>query len=567
MGMIIILIPLLIYLVAALAVKKGEIKHPDDYFIAYKNVGTTPFANSSIAYGFQVATVYPFIVWAATGSILLALANSFFWGVGILVFSFVIPKLSEFIGTDKTLHGFIGEKYKSTGLRLTTSYLTILGIAGVALAEIVWGSSILSILIGDSKPAMYLILFFMISYVLLYIFRGGQLSSIRTDQIQLIFSYLGVFVVIGYSIFVLIKNSVTLNFSTSFSLLVLIISLAGILFYRKFRFLKSQTTTGKLAGITKLSNIFISTLFIIVICLALYSLPKLNFAGAKTSLAVGSFGILTLLAYSLMPLLFQFCDMTNWQRILSVEVGNADDKSRVVKNITKGLRVYGVESPFSWFSVIALGAFVALAFPGIIASGDPFYNIPNLLVSSAKWYEQLFGYTFIVSILAIMLSTVDSAIIAIMFAFTYDVCPFSRKILDSRDKSAISKNAPKIMAVGKAFSVVLILFLSLHIFIDYFEFSGINFIGMLFAFYTAQLSFAIPVIGAILFKSLSPKGFVIASIISSATFGVLSGVYITIKGLEAYQWVPIIGTLCISFIIYFIGYFGNKSGKGKEDLA
>ena len=165
-----------------------------------------------------------------------------------------------------------------------------------------------------------------------------------------------------------------------------------------------------------------------------------------------------------------------------------------------------------------------------------------------------------------MLSTVDSAITAIMFAFTYDAYPFSRKILDSKDESAISKNAPKIMAVGKAFSVVLILFLSLHIFIDYFEFSGINFIGMLFAFYTAQLSFAIPVIGAILFKSLPRKGFVIASIIVSAAFGVLSGVYITIKGLEAYQWMPIIGNLCISTIIYFIGYFGNKSGKGKDNL-
>jgi len=563
LGIFVILIPLAIYLIAGMVAKK-DIKHPDDFFIAYKKVGTTPFANSSIAYGFQIATVYPFIIWAATGSISLALANSFFWGVGILIFSLVIPKLSEFIGTDKTLHGFIGEKYKSTGLRLTTSYLTILGIAGVALAEIVWGSSILSILIGDSKIAMYLILFFMILYVLLYILRGGQLSSIRTDQIQLIFSYLGVFIIIGYSIFILIKNGVTLNFSASFSLLILIVSLAGILFYRKFCFLKPETSAGKLGGISKLSNILISALFIIVICLALYSLPKLNFAGAKTSLAIGSFGFLTLLAYSLMPLLFQFCDMTNWQRILSVEVGNADDKSRVVKNITKGLRVYGIESPFSWFSVIALGAFVALAFPSVIAGGDPFYNIPNLLVSSAKWYEQLFGYTFIVSILAIMLSTVDSAIAAIMFASTYDAYPFSRKILDSKDESAISKNAPKIMAAGKTFSVVLILFLSLHIFIDYFEFSGVNFIGMLFAFYTAQLSFAIPVIGAILFKSLPPKGFVIVSIISSAAFGVLSGVWITIKGLEAYQWVPIIGTLFISFIIYFVGYIYTELRKYKE---
>jgi len=207
-----------------------------------------------------------------------------------------------------------------------------------------------------------------------------------------------------------------------------------------------------------------------------------------------------------------------------------------------------------------LGAFVALAFPSVIASGDPFYNIPNLLVSSAKWYEQLFGYTFIVSILAIMLSTVDSAISAIMFAFTYDAYPFSRKILDSKDDPAISINALKIMGVGKAFSVVLILFLSLHIFIDYFEFGGINFIGMLFAFYTAQLSFAIPVIGAILLKPLPRKGFVIVSIIVSAAFGVLSGVWITIKSLEAYGWLPIIGTLFISIIIYSAGYLKKLRG-------
>jgi len=35
MGMVIIVIPLLIYFASALAVKKGKIKHPDDYFIAY----------------------------------------------------------------------------------------------------------------------------------------------------------------------------------------------------------------------------------------------------------------------------------------------------------------------------------------------------------------------------------------------------------------------------------------------------------------------------------------------------------------------------------------------------
>ena len=62
-----------------------------------------------------------------------------------------------------------------------------------------------------------------------------------------------------------------------------------------------------------------------------------------------------------------------------------------------------------------------------------------------------------------------------------------------------------------------------------------------------------------LLKSLPRKGFVITSIISSAAFGVFSGVWITIKGLDAYQWVPIIGTLFISVILYSLGYIIGKN--------
>ena len=558
-GIFVILIPFAIYLIAGLT-QKDEIKTPDDFFIAYRKVGSTPFANSSIAYGFQVATVYPFIIWASTGSISLALANSFFWGAGILLFSLIIPKLKEFIGTDKTLHGFIGERYKSNSLRVITSYLTIIGVSGIVLAEIVWGSSVLAILVGDSKPIMNIILFVMVFYVSLYILKGGQLSSIKTDQVQLIFSYIGVFVIIGYTLFILLKNDITLNFTSSLSVIFLIISLSSILWMRKFRFFNYfKPSTNKLTGKAISSNTIISILFIVVIGLALYSLPKLNFSSAKASLSIANFGILTLLAYSIMPLLWQFSDMTNWQRILSVEINNGNE--RQIERITKGMRVYGFESPFSWFSIIALGAFASLAFPGVIAGGDPFYNIPNLLIASAKWYEQLFGYMFIVSILAIMLSTVDSAITAIMFAFTYDAFPVSRKILDSKDKTAIEKNTPAILAIGRTFIILFILFLSIYVLIDRYGFGGDKFIGMLFAFYTAQLSFAIPVVAAILFKSLPRNNFVIASIVISAFFGVVSGLCITFKGLEAYQWLPIIGSLLVSSTIFFSGYLGVK-GNG-----
>jgi Na+/proline symporter len=63
LGIIVIAIPLIIYIVGALSVARREIKHPDDFFVAYRKVGVTAFSSSSIAYAFQVSTVYPFLLW------------------------------------------------------------------------------------------------------------------------------------------------------------------------------------------------------------------------------------------------------------------------------------------------------------------------------------------------------------------------------------------------------------------------------------------------------------------------------------------------------------------------
>jgi hypothetical protein len=96
MGILIILIPLSIYLLAALTVKKGEINHPDDYFAAFKKVGRTEFTSSSIASGFQVSRIYPFLFWAASLFLFVPFVNVVFWGIGILLFYFSLVEFRSF---------------------------------------------------------------------------------------------------------------------------------------------------------------------------------------------------------------------------------------------------------------------------------------------------------------------------------------------------------------------------------------------------------------------------------------------------------------------------------------
>lgn len=80
-GAIIIFIPLLIYIVGALSVRRKGLSHPDDFFAAYKKVGETAFSSSSIAYAFQVSTIYPFLLWGASRFYFVPLVNTICWGI------------------------------------------------------------------------------------------------------------------------------------------------------------------------------------------------------------------------------------------------------------------------------------------------------------------------------------------------------------------------------------------------------------------------------------------------------------------------------------------------------
>jgi hypothetical protein len=76
----------LIYILGAFSVAQKDLTHPDDFFIAFKKVGVTAFSSSSIAYAFQMSTVYPFLLWGALNFYFVPLVNTICWGLGIFLF-------------------------------------------------------------------------------------------------------------------------------------------------------------------------------------------------------------------------------------------------------------------------------------------------------------------------------------------------------------------------------------------------------------------------------------------------------------------------------------------------
>ena len=80
---VLILAPFAIYVWAAFSTPK-ETLDPDTFFLAPGRISSTEFANTSVAYGFQIASVSVFIAWGYFYG-LGAFVNPVFWGVGILL--------------------------------------------------------------------------------------------------------------------------------------------------------------------------------------------------------------------------------------------------------------------------------------------------------------------------------------------------------------------------------------------------------------------------------------------------------------------------------------------------
>jgi hypothetical protein len=555
---ILILLPLVIYLAAALTIPREAVRTPDDFFIAYRKVSPNPFTNSSIAYAFQVATVYPFITWGCQGVFLVPLLNALFWGLGILLFYRILARLKLFIGSDMTLHGFLGQCYTPL-IRRCTSVLTIIGLLGVALAEIVWGSQAL-LALTSNKQTIYVIMFLFTFLVLLYISYGGQISSIRTDQLQLIFSYVGVFGLMLYFLVVcILRTKVAVSGILSFSCLLLVAYTLLIFLLRRGRFLQSTDQVNQFdKHMTLASNTLVNVL---LLGTAVASVALLFRHGLSHKLfdwvSLDSFGTKGALALVLLPTLWQFVDMTNWQRILAVRNDN-DTSDDQLYNIKRGLLVYAVESPFTWLLFLALGALVVVARTDLGGVGDIFVRLPKTLMASPSVPDNLLGALFVVSVLAIMLSTVDSVIMAILFTFVYDTFPPTAKILDKKQANEIDAKRMNILLVARICGLVAMLGgIGLYVLFDTSGLGGDRFIGVLFSFYTAQLAMAPAVAGAVFLRRRPVNNWLLGSVLCGAAVGICIGLYATVIE-PAYQWDSILWCLGVSCGLYGFSLLGEK---------
>lgn len=538
---VLVLSPVLIYLVAALLERRRTVAS-SEFFLAANQVSSFEFANSSIGYGFQIASVSVFFAWGYLYGF-GALVNPIFWGVGIVLFGFLLPRMSSYLGSGKTLHGYLGERYNSRELEVIASIVTLIAFLGTFVAELAWGSAVFKMFSSD-PVIVGAIITGMAIVIAIYLVRAGQLNAMRTDQVQLVFTYFG-FLALGVSLIWLAGDGGAEDRATSLILslaLAICLVVMSLMIWRQIRVERRLVTTERFT----LTH-FVRPALLVLLAVAVFVLAANLFRTWPDTESVPvvvtsptflnfSQGTANLLALALLPLFWQFVDVTMWQRLAAVQLPlDAEQKQRDrLRPIRVGLQRFAFESPVTWLFAIIVGIALRHAPIGINEETiwDGIGNIPIALLDSQISPGQFVGVglalVFGAAIVAAMLSTADSMLMGALVVFSLDLAPRAKQASDPAATPATSADA---IRIGR---IAIVLFTVIALSIIWIQLlSQVQVLPILLGAYAAQLSLAACVIGTLVFGTLpTDKRWAIASVLA----GVLATGYATFVALGNPAW-------------------------------
>jgi Na+/proline symporter len=534
------------------------------YFFAQRRISSTAFANGSIAYGFQIASVSVFFSWGFHYGF-GALINPIFWGIGILWFLFTLPRFSFVLGRAQTLHSFLGSIYKNSVVTRIAAAMTILGLLGAFTAEVAWGSTVISLIRSDAV-FIGIVTFIMACFAMFYVIWAGQESIVLADQYRLVVAQAGFSIVLVFLVTLLHwRGHAVQNIGTLLSTVTLVLFLAVV-----------WTTNRQIAnarGDNSEQSLQIQCTRcirgVMIACASVSLLNTITFANSVPGKLwayhdISSFaqGPINLVSLALLPLFWQYIDFTMWQRLSGVDVRDAADFARVRFSMLR----YAIETPISW--IFALVAGVALRYGAIpFDAGSIDSGIASIPIALASGNTSFGGIVDVIAaglfgaaIVAAMMSTADTFIIGATAAFVYDLIPSKVAGISTIKTEGGSQNA---VTVGKIAGLFMVLVALTSYWVS--TYYGFDLVGVLFGAYSGQLALVPSVLGAIyLGKDVPPSWVSIVSILA----GFLSGITATVVALISPEWAlyPPLFSLGLSVPTYVIGYLLSPPARDAHNF-
>jgi Na+/proline symporter len=553
LGFLAFVVSLLLYLLVARKAGKVQPTHPNQFFLSQNAHDESQFAASQITYALQMATVYPFFVFAFTGAWWIAAWNTLFYAIGIILLYAVLPRFMSghcaIVGSSRTIHAFIANLHGAPALRRFTAGMSIVGFTGLTAFELVWGARILRVLFGGNSSIYYLAIVILAFYLVLYLWLGGQRGTINTGQFQLVIAYVGLHAAVAWA---LLQPKVSVANMDAPVLLPVIVIIGVLMLVSRLRWLRLGLDSSKLER--GLAFITISSLIVMlaVICSKSGVLSAASFTSKTIERSTEFWWQLS--AFALLPLFFQFVDMTNWQRMASLA---SSDQVGLLRHVRNGLWRYLLESPLSWLLPVVLGL-CAIQMLGDKVEGDSWDAFIARVIESSGLLNSIVATLIIAGVAAIFLSTADGLLSAIGYSYAYDVDKRTRTMLD-RETSTEWKAKDVNYVIGRgraAMATLLLAIILIFLCADIAGDSGEKILGVFLAFFTPMMAFAPAIlIPAVTGRVASPRVATLA-IVGGALVGVASGIVSAFRG-GLWQWASIDATFVVSWATYLLGFWSG----------
>lgn len=414
-----------------------RLRSVDDYQFGERNLNPSDVVDASIMYGLQIAAIALFATWGFQFG-LTALVVPAFWAVGYVIFALMLSNdfLGRFVQDNRfrTLHGFLADHGKVRSVRLVAALLTLIGLAGPAMVEaFTVGRSVAAAVPDFGAPGGVGLAIAFLAVSLIYMTRSGFPGVVRLNQFQMVVGYGGFCIALaGIMVWSIgrVGPSVIFNLSVGGMLTTIAIGVLkvwhDIASYRYVSLMLPDEAPKQTHDILGLSAVMIGIgSFAVAAVNAATSdvgtVAAVAWFGTGTGTSNGyGFTLFATVSLFIANAFYQFVDITQWQRLLSIAV---DQKklSETAKVLRSNVVTGGICSSMTWVLAILFGIFLRSLFPA--EDTDAYGLLPallsELLVNSAETGFLLF--ILVAALLAIMFSTLDAVVAATAFTVQEDV--------------------------------------------------------------------------------------------------------------------------------------------------
>lgn len=537
---------------------------PEAFFLSKGQHSGEEYGVSQTAYFLQMATIYPFFVWAYFDQWWLAVWNVVFFAAGIALFSgFLGNRNDAFLSIARkspTLHAVIAKTHKIPRLRSVSSGFTIIAFIGLAMFELTWGALVIKGIFPEYIFLYRVSIVLLGAYLIIFLYAGGQRAALKSDKVQLLVALFGLHLMVGWMVLehpdAIIESSASIFFG-----LLAIYLLVSIL-YRLLHAKQDGSWSMQLINIAL-------TLSMCGVLYAIVSSFEISNPASYTAVLPAQIDwptALGLFSLMILPVFFQFVDLSNWQRLSAVSGEDGNFQSRAMT----GLKSFLVESPLSWLMPVALGLGAATFLD--VGDGDAWQSFITHVMGLEGFFGAAVASLFCVAIIAVFLSTADALLCATGYAFAFDINQSTAATADSidlEDAEITSEEMGKrreVVQSGRVFvsfaiGTTVVLYFALE---TMFVGVGDSLIGLFLAFFSPMLAFAPSLIVPMFTGMRAGSYWAASSIVLGSLTGLLAGLYSFLSPSDVAQWLPTTLTFIVSFGLYALGYFFARQAIDPE---